>query len=128
MLTRSILLAVCLFFFVVSSLIIGGQGHVQALSDIGAGNKAWFSIASSVPANSYEVAIQAQSSTWGWRTVFVRDHNTARNNHPFDFYDIGKNQFRIILTKVNGSYVNRQCGAVIDWRFISNGMVQRACQ
>ncbi len=91
-------------------------------SDTGEGNKVWFSVTNT----NYEVALQV-SRSWGWETIYTRDHNTARNAHPFDFYNLGRARFRVLLSKRNGVYVNLPCGSNINFSSVSNKMIQRSC-
>ncbi len=118
-----ILLAVVLSLLVVVSAIVvyARPASAQLLNE---NNKVWFS----VTVTNYEVALQVADPAVGWRTLYTRNHNTARNSHPFDFYSLGNSRYRVLLSKVNGVYVNRQCGADVDFRTAYyNRMEERRC-
>jgi hypothetical protein len=106
-----ILLAVtlCLLVVVSANAVNARPASAQLVNE---NNKIWFS----VTVTNYEVALQVADPAVGWRTLYIRDHNSARNNHPFDFYSLGNLRYRVLLSKVNGVYVNRQCGADVDFR------------
>ncbi len=93
----------------------GSPPNTMLLGDTGNGNTIVFS----VPGNSYEVALQVARS-WGFETLFVRNHESPNQEHATYFYDVGSGAFRVILTKRDGQYVNRPCGNTISiastWR------------
>jgi len=99
------------------------NGAPSPLSDTGYLNKVWVSVQDT----DYEIAVQVEDPSVGWRTLFTRDHNTPRNQHPFDFYNLGQNRFRVLLSKRNGVYVNLECGNVIDFRSSIKKMTERVC-
>lgn len=116
-------LAIALFLLVmVSAVAVFAEPASAPIAN--AFNKAWFSVSMT----NYEVALQVSDPARGWRTLYTRDSNTARNNHPFDFYDLGQYKYRVLLSKVNGVYVNRQCGADIDFTRSAYAMIERNCR
>lgn len=68
----------------------GSPPNTVLLGDTGNGNTIVFS----VPGNSYEVALQVARS-WGFRTLFVRNHDSSNQEHATYFYDVGSGAFRV---------------------------------